>query len=97
MAKLWVAIEKVNQIQITNMECKIYKGQRKQDHYLFIKADQAPGSIPESILQIFGNLESVMTIDITADTVLAQSNPEEVIRMIEDKGFFIQIPPKNTP
>ena len=77
------------------MECNIYKGKRKQDHYLFTRADQALDSVPDSILQIFGDLESVMTINITTDTVLAQSDPEEVVRMINDKGFFIQIPPKN--
>jgi uncharacterized protein YcgL (UPF0745 family) len=79
------------------MECKIYKGKRKHDHYLFTEAGQALDSIPESILQIFGDLERVMTIDITSETVLAQSDPEEVIRMIEANGFFIQIPPKNNP
>ena len=78
------------------MECDIYKGKRKQDHYLFLPADASLDEIPESILQLLGEIQHVMKIDITSDTHLAQSEPDAVLEMIKEKGFYIQLPKKDT-
>ncbi len=78
-----------------NMECNIYKGKRKQDHYLFLPAEKPLQDIPETILEMLGTMELVMKLDITKDTVLAQSDPEKIISVISEKGFYIQIPPKD--
>jgi len=77
------------------MECNIYKGKRKPDHYLFMPADKPVKDIPDSIQQMLGEIEYVMNIDITEESKLAQSDPVTIINMISEKGFFIQIPPKN--
>jgi len=76
------------------MECSIYKGKRNPDHYIFLPADTSINDIPENIQQMMGELTLVMNLDITTDTVLAQSDPVNVLSMIDEKGFFIQIPPK---
>ena len=78
------------------MECHIYKGKRKQDHYLFLPADSSLDEIPESILQLLGEIQHVMKIDITSDTHLAQSEPAAVLETIKEKGFYIQLPKKDT-
>jgi len=78
------------------MECNIYKGKRKQDHYLFISSDSTLEEIPLDIRQMFGDLELVMSLELTSSTTLAQSDPEKVINIIHEKGFFIQIPPSST-
>jgi len=77
------------------MECHIYKGKRKQEHYLFMPADSSLEEIPESILQILGEIQHVMKIDITPSTHLAQSDPEAILETIREKGFYIQIPSKD--
>jgi len=76
------------------MECSVYKGKRKADHYLFLPADALTSDIPDSILDMMGELEHVMKLDITPVTRLAQSDPVDILEMITEKGFFIQIPPK---
>jgi len=78
-----------------SMECKIYKGKRKQDHYLFLPVEKKLVDIPESILNMLGTMELVMQLNITKDMVLAQSDPEQVLNVITEKGFYIQIPPKD--
>ena len=78
------------------MECNIYKGKRKQDHYLFISNDKTLDEIPQDIRQILGDLELVMSLDLLPTTTLAQSDPEVVMNMINDKGFYIQIPPSSS-
>jgi len=76
------------------MECSIYKGKRNPDHYIFLPADTSISDIPANILQMMGELTLVMNLNITKDTILAQSDPVNVLAMINEKGFFIQIPPK---
>jgi len=78
------------------MECKIYKGKRKQDYYLFIPNDSSLEQVPSEIRQMFGELELVMSLDLSPTSTLAQSDPEKVINMINEKGFYIQIPPLST-
>lgn len=74
------------------MECQIYKGKRKQEHYLFMPAESSLEDIPEHILEMLGEIQHVMNIDITPATHLAQSKPEAILEMIEEKGFYIQLP-----
>jgi len=77
------------------MECNIYKGKRKQDHYLFLPAERTLEDVPETILEMLGTMELVMKLNITKETVLAQSDPAKIINVISEKGFYIQIPPKD--
>ena len=77
------------------MECNIYKGSRQQDHYLFLPVDKSVTEIPGDILKMFGDIELVMKLNISRSTRLAQSNPSDVIDIINEKGFYIQLPPKN--
>jgi len=77
------------------MECNIYKGSRQQDHYLFVPTEKPVTDIPGDILKMFGDIEFVMQLNICQSTRLAQSSPSEVIGIINKKGFYIQMPPKN--
>lgn len=77
------------------MECSIYKGKRKPGHYVFLPAEKTIDEIPDAIQQMMGEIEHVMDIDITLDTKLAQSNPVDIINMVTEKGFYIQMPPEN--
>ncbi|MEP1595585.1 MAG: YcgL domain-containing protein, partial [Halieaceae bacterium] len=46
-----------------------------------------------SLLAQFGEPESVMTLLLTADRKLARASAAEVLTSIEEKGFFLQMPP----
>ena len=76
------------------MECSVYKGKRKPDHYVFLPTATSIHDIPESIQQMMGEMEHVMKLDISPVTKLAKSDPVDILNMINEKGFFIQIPPK---
>lgn len=62
---------------------------------MFLPAEKPLDDVPETILQMFGTMEFVMKLDITNETQLAQSDPEKIINVISEKGFYIQIPPKD--
>jgi uncharacterized protein YcgL (UPF0745 family) len=74
------------------MECNIYKGKRKQDHYLFMPVTTPLDDIPGAILEMLGEMELVMSLEITEQSVLAQSDPHAVMETISEKGFYIQLP-----
>ena len=74
------------------MECHIYKGKRKQDHYLFMPVTTPLDDIPSPILDMLGEIELVMKLDITKQSKLAQSDAHAVLETISEKGFYIQLP-----
>jgi len=75
------------------MDCTIYKGKRKPDYYIFMPSEMSTDELPTEIQGMLGELETVMQLDITLQTTLAQSDPAVVLDIIQEKGFFIQIPP----
>ncbi len=77
------------------MKCWIYKGKKKQDHYLFVETENDFSRVPQPLLNLMGELIFVMTVDITPGRRLAYSNPAEVIEHVEANGFFLQLPPKD--
>ena len=77
------------------MKCVVYKGSRKPDAYLFIQREGDFSQVPESLLDLMGTLQLAISLDLTADTALAQARIEEVLQQLEDRGFYLQLPPSD--
>jgi len=73
--------------------CEIFRSPRKAEMYLYIDKQAGLKQVPESLLAQFGEPESFMTLLLTADRKLARTSAEEVLASIEEKGFFLQMPP----
>ena len=76
------------------MQCSIYKSSKKSEHYLFIEKADNLDKVPEQLQGILGELELVMELDITPERKLALSDAQEVLKQIEEKGFYLQMPPE---
>ena len=76
------------------MNCAIYKSNKKTDAYLFVEKQGDFGRVPEALLNMLGNLEFVMTLDLDQREKLAQSDPQEVRKWLLEQGYFLQLPPK---
>jgi len=74
------------------VKCVIYKGSRKPDAYLFVQREGDFSQVPESLLGIMGSLQLVISLDVTADSTLAQASAEEVLQQLEQQGFYLQLP-----
>ena len=79
------------------MQCFIYKSNKKKELYLYIDKQDDFSNIPEAILRIIGAPLFVMELDITPERQLAREKASDVIRGIEENGFFIQMPPSTYP
>jgi len=75
------------------MQCVVYKSLRQFDYYLFVKKDDGFSRLPDGLKQILGVLEKVIDLDLDAKRTLAQADVLEVIQQIEEKGYFLQMPP----
>jgi uncharacterized protein YcgL (UPF0745 family) len=75
------------------MQCVVYKSLRQFDYYLFVKKDDGFSRLPDGLKRILGVLEKVIDLDLDEKRTLAQADVLEVIQQIEEKGYFLQMPP----
>ena len=76
------------------MQCIVYKSLKQFDYYLFVKKEDGFTRLPDGLKQILGALEKVIDLDLDAQRTLAQSDVSEVMQQIEEKGYFLQMPPR---
>jgi len=79
------------------VQCFIYKSNKKDQLYLYLDKQDEFSCIPEAILKSIGQPEFVMQLEITPERKLARENAVEVLKGIEEHGFFIQMPPTTHP
>ena len=72
---------------------EIFKGNKREEMYLFVDQKEGMKSVPEDLLATFGNPESVMIVPLTDSKKLARVKASEVLESIEKQGYFLQMPP----
>ena len=75
------------------INCEIYKGTKKEEMYLYVPAEKGLEAVPEVLLESFGELSLVMKILLSSKQKLARVDVETVIEEIQNKGFYLQVPP----
>lgn len=75
------------------MQCFIYKSLKKEQLYLYINKKDDFSKLPEDLFNSFGDLEFVMELELTPQRKLAQVDNQKVMTCLQEKGFFIQMPP----
>jgi uncharacterized protein YcgL (UPF0745 family) len=75
------------------MQCTVYKSLRQFDYFLYVRTADGFSRVPDSLQQLLGRLEKVIEVELHAGRRLAQADVEEVMRQIEARGYYLQIPP----
>jgi len=79
------------------MRCLIFRCSRKDEMYLYLpyQEDEAEliKSLPEDLLNLTGHLEKTLALDLTIERKLARVKTEGVLNALEDKGYYLQMPP----
>ncbi|MCP4596591.1 YcgL domain-containing protein [Neptuniibacter sp.] len=73
--------------------CSVYLSLRKDEMYLYVDKRDQLNKVPEALMEMFGAAKHVMDIPLTADRKLARVDTEKVISEIQEKGFYLQMPP----
>ncbi len=76
------------------MQCYVYRSRRKPGAFLFLPDKDNFKRVPKVLLDIFGAPE--FSFDFTLDhlrKMMINVPASEVMRVIEQNGFFLQLPP----
>lgn len=79
------------------MKCFIYKSLKKEDLFLYLDKKENFSVLPEPLLNNLGQLEFVMELEITPKRKLAREDAKKVLLSLQEKSFFIQMPPTRIP
>ena len=71
----------------------IYKSLRHEEMYLYVDMREGFERVPEALLNHFGKRAKVTTLALTPERRLARARAPEVLAAVEDKGYYLQLPP----
>jgi hypothetical protein len=74
--------------------CSIYRSEKKESTYLYLAEGLTFEDLPDELRAGFGEATRVMELDIEANTRLAQADAKNVLRALEDPGYYLQLPPE---
>ena len=75
------------------MQCYVYRSERKNDTYVYMKVGVEMTELPESVTQFMGDLTQVLEVDLSKKK-LAHADVKQVMAAIETQGFYLQLPPE---
>jgi uncharacterized protein YcgL (UPF0745 family) len=77
------------------MQCVIYKGRNKADTYLYLEREGDFRRVPPALLELLGELEPVLTLELTPQRTLARADVEQVRAQLQAQGYYLQLPPRD--
>jgi hypothetical protein len=76
------------------MQCYVYRSRRKPGSFLFLPAKDEFNRVPETLLKIFGTPEFSFDFELNSErSLVIKADPQEMIRVIKENGFYLQLPP----
>lgn len=76
------------------MLCYVYKSSKKTDTYLYIQKKDDFSELPSELMQLFGTPQLVTVLNLNQREKLARMNVSDLRQAFEEKGFYLQLPPK---
>lgn len=73
--------------------CSVFKSSKKDEMYLYVDKAEQLNRVPDALKQMFGTPIHVFDMLITPEKELARVDTAQVLEDIEEKGFFLQMPP----
>lgn len=76
------------------MHCIVYKSLRQFDYYLYVRAADEFSRVPAGLRDMLGEVEKVLELELHEQRRLAQADVREVMRQIDARGYYLQMPPR---
>ncbi len=77
------------------MQCVVYKSLKQFDYFLFVKKEDELARVPDGLRQMLGVLEKIMDLELDENRNLAQADVGVVMQQIEERGYYLQMPPQS--
>ena len=72
---------------------RIYRSSRQNETYLYMAKKVAFELLPEELQKLFGKPVLVLDMLLTPEKKLARVDAVKVLKGLEEKGFYLQLPP----
>lgn len=79
------------------LPCWIYKSSKKDEMYLYLRAEAAFDQVPKPLMARFGQPTLVMELALDPERKLARVDVAQVMSNLRENGFFLQMPPELKP
>ena len=73
--------------------CQVFRSPRREEMYLYVDQVRGLEDVPAELLQSFGEPEPVLALLLEPSRRLARVDAGEVLDSIEQRGYFLQMPP----
>jgi len=73
--------------------CTVFKSPKKDEMYLYTDRLEGLKRVPKELLELFGTPKEVMALPLSEDRDLGRADAQKVLDEIEEKGFYLQLPP----
>ena len=75
------------------MNCYVYRSNKKQGMYLYLVEKDDFSDVPESLMKLLGEVVFSFEFDLSKNRKLVKAESEEVLRILAENGYFLQMPP----
>jgi uncharacterized protein YcgL (UPF0745 family) len=89
--------QKVKSAHSGSRRCWIYKSARREEIYLYLADENKFDAVPKALIEKMGRLEMVMELELYPGKKLARANVAEVMKSLQHKGYYLQLPPLDVP
>ena len=80
-------------LEYNPMQTWIYKGCRKANTYLYVARENDFTRVPDALIQLLGDMEFVIEVDLSQKKRLALADITEVKAQLVRDGYYLQMPP----
>jgi len=75
------------------MNCFVYRSEKKSGMYLYLSEKDRFDDVPQSLMKLLGELTYSFEFNLSEDRKLVREESKEVIRIMKESGYFLQMPP----
>lgn len=75
------------------MNCFVYRSNLQVGMYLYLIEKDNFENVPESLKKMLGDMYFSFEFDLSKDRKLVRAESEEVLRIMKENGYFLQMPP----
>ena len=75
------------------MNCFVYRSEKKQGMFLYLSNKDDFSCVPESLLKLLGETTYSFEFDLSKDRKLVKVEAKEVMKVMDENGYFLQMPP----
>ena len=76
------------------MKCSVFRSSLKDYTYLYLRDGHQFDDLPIALIEIFGEPEFVISLELTPERKLAYEDVRQVMKSLETNGYHLQMPPQ---